>query len=64
MDLKIDIRDFYQEQVKRTINLVSLGKIKEKIEDKMYELKYNEKDLYIDDIDFFRPLEMPPLTKV
>ncbi len=30
----------------------------------MFEKKYKESDLFIDDVDFFKPLEMQPLTKV
>jgi hypothetical protein len=30
----------------------------------MFESKYRDVELYIDDVDFFKPLEMPPLTKV
>jgi hypothetical protein len=63
LNLKIDIRDFYPEQAKRTLHW-SLNKIKEKIEDKLFEFKYKDVSLYIDDVDFFRPLDMQPLTRV
>lgn len=54
-DLKIDIRDFYPEQAKKTLNM-SMHRIKERIEDVLYQNKYKDVDLYIDDVDFFRPL--------
>jgi len=38
-DLKIDIRDFYPDQWKKTLN-ISINRIKDKIEDKRYEMKY------------------------
>ncbi len=30
----------------------------------MFENKYKDVDLFIDDVDFFRPLDMQPTTRV
>jgi hypothetical protein len=30
----------------------------------MFENKYKDVDLYIDDIDFFRPLDMQPSNRI
>ena len=43
---------------------MSLPRIKDKIEDKLYDFKDKKREIYVTDIDFFKPLEMPPLTRV
>jgi hypothetical protein len=43
---------------------MSLPKIKEIIEDKLHDFSDKNREIYVTDVDFFKPLEMSSLTRV